>query len=139
MIETAQMVSLGQWKAEDPWFESSIFSRHLLGPILILRNKCWGVYSVKYGTCICCSVFLMFCLQQCLKVTLVSLLLSLLSYVFLNAFLFSHPLLFLWCLLHYQLAPSNQTTISMNIPTHSTNQPPHLVSNWQFMIVLLCV
>lgn len=51
MVETAQMASLGQWKAKDPWFKSSrhldffFFYSHLLDPILVLRNKRRRLFS----------------------------------------------------------------------------------------------
>lgn len=49
LVDTAQTVSLGQWTpglVDVLIFLLFIFSSHLLGPILILKNKCWGI---KYG------------------------------------------------------------------------------------------
>ena len=53
MVEIAQMVSLGQWKEEDTLFEFQIsLFLFFLSPILVLRNKHWDIYLVKYGTCL---------------------------------------------------------------------------------------
>ena len=40
----------GKWKIPGSDVRIFFLSWHLLGPILVLRNKCRGVYLVKYGT-----------------------------------------------------------------------------------------